>query len=193
MQGPAAAGQAQAWRTCCLLPTFCICSFPKQLSCECRCPALATHYCWACPFAHMGKTRQKINVKPYQWEAIAYAQLCRRIWAPFGRCVSREARFWALRRPVSPHCCGAAECCLVLPWAAVFTSWWWWVKDGTWVVVPFLSSQIQPLFLWRWDRASTEQLDFILSVSTGRQISAFFGCMGPPKSYKDITILSLQV
>lgn len=86
-----------------------------------------------------------------------------------------------------------SECCLVLPWAAVFTSWWWWVKDGTWVVVPFFSSQIQPLFLWRWDRASTEQLDFILSVSTGRQISAFFGCMGPPKSYKDITILSLQV
>lgn len=120
MQGPAAAGQAQAWRTCCLLPIFCICSFPKQLSCECRCPALATHYCWACPFAHMGKTRQKINVKPYQWGAITYAQLCSRIWAPFGRCVSREARFQALRRPLSPHCCGATE--WVLPGAALGSS-----------------------------------------------------------------------
>lgn len=84
------------------------------------------------------------------------------------------------------------ECCPVLPWAAILPSQWW-AKGSTWVVMLFLSSEIQPLFLWRWERASTEQLDFTLSVSTDSQISVFFGCTGPPTSHKDITILSLQV
>lgn len=65
------------------------------------------------------------------------------------------------------------ERCPELPWAAILPSQWW-AKGGTWVVVLFLSSQIQPLFLWRWESASTEQLDFTLSVSTDSRFQPFF-------------------